>query len=473
MPLLNVNILTGPPGSGKSVELLTQAAKSPARYLLAVPLINLIEEHAATLKRLNPGLVVIPAHSQAKAKRTVAAHLTRIAAEITSKHVVVAITHESLLGLDLQAFADWRLLIDETPNAVVSGASRWAAVGHLLPTACGLSPVGQRGWSCLTLKPEALTSRASDCSITKIDPALGRALRRPQGVLVKATTWKAIERLSEFSWLSVWSLNAARPCESVTLASASFSDSLMARTIASAAPDDLHLTITTLAPQRAAQPTIRLRYFAQGHEGSTAFWDSSEGRRCLKAVADHLEHHVPSLGFWSANDGVWELLEHRAHGLRLCARTIGTNEHRALTSCAMIYSAKATPQDRALQDLTGLSSGAIRTAREDEDIYQFVCRGAIRDLEFGGVYNVHLYSRTQAERLATRLRSGGYTDVSLTGVPEAGIMEIGREAKTPIRSAEERAARKRALSSERQRRRRARLAARSSAGHHAELRRHR
>ena len=296
MPLFKVNILTGPPGSGKSFGLLTQAAKSPARYLLAVPLINLIEEHATTLKRLNPGLVVIPAHSQAKAKGTVAAHLTRIAAEITSKHVVVAITHESLLGLDLQAFADWRLLIDETPNAVVSGVSRWAAVGHLLPTACGLSPVGQRGWSRLTLKPESLTSRASDCSITKIDPALGRALRRPQGVLVKATTWKAIERLSEFSWLSVWSLNAARPCESVTLASASFSASLMARTLASAAPDDLHLTITTLAPQRAAQPTIRLSYFAQGHEGSTAFWDSSEGRRCLKAVADHLEHRVPFPG---------------------------------------------------------------------------------------------------------------------------------------------------------------------------------
>ena len=422
-----------------------------------MPLTDLIDEHCDTLRLLKPGLKIIRAHSGAKMKGTVVDNLRRIVAEITpSEHAVVAITHETLLGAALHVFAGWRLLIDETPNAITSGTSRWAAVGHLLPTACDFTPTAQR-WSRLTLKPGVLTSRASDCVITKIDPALGRALRRPQGVLVQATTWKAVERLGDLSWLSVWSLDATRPCESVTLASASFADSLMGRALASAAPADLHLTTTTLAPQRAAQPTIRLRYFTAGHEGSTAFWGTSEGRACLKPVADHLEHRVPSLGFWCANDGVWELLEHRAHGLRLGARTTGTNQHRALTSCAATYSAKATPEDRTLQALTGLSSAAIRTAREDEDIRQFVCRGAIRDLAFGGAYHVYLYSRAQAERLATWLRSVGYADVALEGLPQAGIMEVGRAVKVRASSAEERAARKRALASERQRRRRARL----------------
>ncbi|MGK3945937.1 hypothetical protein ABK046_47270, partial [Streptomyces caeruleatus] len=89
---------------------------------------------------------------------------------------------------------------------------------------------------------------------------------------------------------------------------------------------------------------------------------------------------------------------------------------------ALIYSAKATPDDEAVIKTLGLDGNAIRAAREDEDVFQFVCRGAIRDPGYSGVYSVHLYDQEQAERLRDRLIGAGYTDVVTDPVYEAGIL---------------------------------------------------
>lgn len=108
------------------------------------------------------------------------------------------------------------------------------------------------------------------------------------------------------------------------------------------------------------------------------------------------------------------------------AKMAGTNSLRHHTSCALIYSAKATPDDEAIIKALGLNREDIQTAREDEDVYQFVCRGAIRDPGYSGDYAVYLYDHGQAERLRNRLIGAGYTVVSTEPVTEAGILDVVR-----------------------------------------------
>jgi hypothetical protein len=58
----------------------------------------------------------------------------------------------------------------------------------------------------------------------------------------------------------------------------------------------------------------------------------------------------------------------------------------------------------------GLSKQDIERAREQEDIWQFVMRGAVRNADFAGVYTVYLYDVWQADTLADMLRDAGITD---------------------------------------------------------------
>jgi hypothetical protein len=73
-----------------------------------------------------------------------------------------------------------------------------------------------------------------------------------------------------------------------------------------------------------------------------------------------------------------------------------------------------------------LNADIVRRSREDEDLVQFVGRGALRDRSFSGTYEVHLYSKNQAERLGEYLKSNGIMDVTIVPVDAAGIMDLKR-----------------------------------------------
>ena len=108
----------------------------------------------------------------------------------------------------------------------------------------------------------------------------------------------------------------------------------------------------------------------------------------------------------------------------------GLNKHRDATACAMIFSSKATDEDQPLMGVFHLSKDDIQRAREDEAIAQFVMRGAIRNLDFGGAYKIYLYSEKQAERLRDRLLGIGFTAVALSPLEEVGIMDVERSGRS-------------------------------------------
>jgi hypothetical protein len=141
-------------------------------------------------------------------------------------------------------------------------------------------------------------------------------------------------------------------------------------------------------------------------------------------------------------------------GQQVRARIAGSNNYRHMTSCAFLYSAKATPLDRVLMQVFGLTQQDILRARETEDMWQFVMRGAPREVEFRGIYTAYVYDRQQADTLARMMRDN---DIGLVLDPEcvvdAGIADVvrskpgpkvGEKAKGAGRSFEERQEEKRA-----------------------------
>ena len=101
----------------------------------------------------------------------------------------------------------------------------------------------------------------------------------------------------------------------------------------------------------------------------------------------------------------------------------GLNKWREAKACALIYSSSRTDDDAPLQAVFGLTDDDIRIAREDEDTLQFVMRGAIRNPEYDKAYDIYLYTKEQAERLAAKLIASEVGSVELVPVIDAGIMD--------------------------------------------------
>ncbi len=247
-------------------------------------------------------------------------------------------------------------------------------------------------------------------------------------------------------WWSAWTPAELAPFATVVIAASGFFHSLTCLATRKWFADEVEfvrreVSSTTAAGRR--KPRVRVRYYTRGHRASTEWWFPSdpekrkdpekarEGKRCLAAVCRHLEG-VRGLGYWSGNEAVVSYFEGRLHGEQVRPKVAGSNLYRRHTSCALIYSSKARPEDTVLLDVFGLAREEVERAREREDIWQFVMRGAVREARFGGTYIVHLYDVWQAEVLATMLREGGIADdVAVGPVAAAGILDVERPKPGP------------------------------------------
>lgn len=417
-----VDVLTGPPGCGKSTVMRVEAVKQPGHYLFAYMTEKLLSEQAAEFRREVPfSTVVIEAHAKSPGHGTVQKKLDAAAAQVNasrSKHAIVLITHTSLMAADLAAFAGWHFRIDEAPAAVHSGLEKSKLVQSYLRESFDLDAVGREGWHVLKRKAaNAKTTWKSGEGLTSSQAELLNNAQRPNGVFVAA------DRLDgPFEWVSVWSPHVLDGlAASVTVAGASYMSSIGAL-VAKRYADFCERPIPM---SRTGQPNISIHYFTEGHEGSTALWSRSEGRAFTVKLCDYLVSNAPHLGFWAANEPVANLLEHRIAGTQLSPKAAGQNEYRDRTSCAFIYSAQPTPNDRPLMELFGITDEEIRVARQDEDVLQFVMRGAIRNADYGGGYDIYLYSRSQAERLRDQLVASRVGSVEIAPA-DAGFMDVAR-----------------------------------------------
>lgn len=182
---------------------------------------------------------------------------------------------------------------------------------------------------------------------------------------------------------------------------------------------------------RTHQPSINIHYFTDSHRGSTTFWGTSDGRLHIKLVCDHLAKTLPKVSFWSGNTVVQHLMEHRLKGELIAASAAGLNKHRMKQHCAIIFSGKATSADKGMMAVFSLTKDDIERAREDELIAQFAMRGAIRNLEFDGAYDIYVYEKVQADRLKAHFDKLLLINVELAPVDEAGLMKVRRKSDGP------------------------------------------
>jgi hypothetical protein len=424
--------MLGFPGSGKSRELLKNIVESPADYLVAVPRVDLMNEQASALEALarqhGVSLPVRLVHSKGN-RGSVERQLHDAAKELgQEQHAVVMAAHEGLRVADLRPFAGWHLAFDEIPDIVSSGRlpllSKWMSVmGEYI-----LSP-REDGFSDVTWAVGAPTaSEARKDEFAKPLAPFCKAVRANQRVIVDTHDWEEARRKGqEVRWLALWMPFDATKFASVTITGANFDTSLCGRVMQAASDEKVAYNRQVIgAGVSRASPEIHIHYYTHRHSGSTKYWETSEGRACLNNVTRHLKD-VGGVGYWSGNEVVQSYMEHWFDGEMVSPKQAGSNAYLDKTSCAMIYSAKAQDGDAMLKEVFCWTNDDIRSARETEDIIQFVSRGSIRQPTFAGRYDIYLYEHQQAQALKQYFLDNKITtNVTLHAVDEAGIMDVER-----------------------------------------------
>jgi hypothetical protein len=147
---MKIIVLTGAPGSQKTRTMLREVAQNPARYLIAVPRIALIEEHRrfiieAAMDAGTAPPLIREAHSGRRGK--VERQLDDATHEVNEAGVgIVFVTHESLRAADFSTCAGWHARIDEIPDTIRPGAFHAAGADRHLAPLYYLEPVTDE-WS--------------------------------------------------------------------------------------------------------------------------------------------------------------------------------------------------------------------------------------------------------------------------------------------------------------------------------------
>lgn len=423
--VVTVEVLTGPPGSGKSTQMMRGMADTPGRYLWAAPITDLIDEQVPRLRELASSADVLALHGKAKLRGSVGRNISELPAQYGAEcHVGAFVTHEGMLGADLTAFAGWHVRIDETPNSIAAGILKIPHSVDLFKAHYTLEPMSGTDWSQVVPR-----NRAKNWAHFARDD-IGKQLANfhalasgARGVIIGLNDWNDARDRSGVEWLSVWTPAELDACASVTLTGAGYFHSLAHRITSACLADQVQYVRTpALNSRRTGQPKVRIHYFTQAHRGTTSFWDKSQGRWCLVQVCEWLVKHVPDLGYWSGNEAPRHLLEHRVRGRIVAPKLAGLNALRDYKSCAFLYSSKAVAEDKPLKSVFGLSDDDIIAARETEDILQFAFRGAIRHPSYDGPYDIYLYHQAQADAVAAAMAGYGLFDVEVTPIIDSPIM---------------------------------------------------
>jgi hypothetical protein len=429
-----LNVIKGNQGSGKTDRLREIASQKPGRYLFACPTIELAEEQEARAKTESLIPYIRGLHSGRKTKGGVFDQLVALKDEINANHAhaVVFITHETLVANQFNAFQGWIVMIDEAPSTLQSGIVKAGATYDLIVNA--LLPGGSNnGWTHCTLAGIG-SRKPSHNDLSKDAEKFLKEAGRPTGVFIEDA---AVQARKAFRWFSFWSPTYLNAFNDIYISASNYNGSLGYRAMVYFFPDKFDLVETDVSRRRIGQPSIEIRYFSDNHTGSTSFWDTDDGSKALVEVTDYIVKHTPDLDFWSANNSVEKRFRGRLGGEYISPLAMGLNKFRNKTKCAFIYSAKYTPNDGPIINVTKITAADITDARETETIRQFIMRGAIRNADYAGPYLIYLYEKPQAEAIQRHLTNGGFTNVIITNVGTPAINTIARRKATLVEKSDQ------------------------------------
>lgn len=425
---VNVEVLTGPQGGGKSETMRNETLATPGLYLFALPTHDLIDEQVADFFRADPTFETHAIYS-GPGKGSTAKRLTETRDDMETRGVrrgAIFTTHATLMDHPLDGFDRWEARVDEAPAAVQAGqfnigvsTRKWLKeTFDLISRPCD-------PWSIVALKTDRPDWPAVQRDVgVKLLAEFIKQAAQPNRTFVRATSW---DETDDIDWFSMWTPLSLADFRSVQVAGSGYTDSIGFRTASDLYTGLLGVTIRKIAPPRSGQPSVRIHFFTRAHKGTTTYWESHEGLRTIAPVCDFLEGALTETAFWSGN----KIIETVFYGRLVAPKFIqpmamGLNKCREMTACGFIFSATATDDDKPLMSVFNLTKEDIERSRETEAIAQFVMRGAIRNADYGGPYDIYLYSEIQAERLRAHLTSIGFATVDLVPVDQAGIMDVER-----------------------------------------------
>ncbi|MEG3153482.1 hypothetical protein [Sphingomonas sp. RB1R13] len=415
--------------------MLREAATTPGRYLFACLTTKLADEQAGRFRVMTSTAAVDVIHSECGKGSAGGRLAKRRTGSMESDHLVVFITHETLMTTDLKDFEGWHLRIDECLNATGSNYLKLSKSAAYYQAAFELSPF-EAGWSLVRQvgNPSSWKDIQRDTIASSITDLQSWA-NRPADLLLNLSSFTGPEIKKRVSWIAVWKSDQLTAFATVTIAASNFLGSITHRIWDCLYSSDIEFRERPLTVRRKAQPAIRVHFFTNSHEGSISFWGQSEGRKRLAQIDAWMRINRVTPGYWSGNRIVRDRFEHNINGRMESPKLAGLNCLRDETSCAIFYSSKSVPADGPIMKMFDIRMEDIRASREDEDVFQFVCRGAIRNPDYGGAYDVYLYSQAQAERLTGKLASAGFTDVDCVPVEDAGMMSVERTSFSNARDA--------------------------------------
>jgi hypothetical protein len=439
---MNITVYQGAPGSRKTLTFLDLALDNPGLYLVAFPRNALIEEQADYCRRKAAQIGVtpsiLPIHTDQSCHRGQVGRRIEeaIKAMAGQSHVVMMISHPALLALAPALLAGWHVAIDENlDGSVLSGTFKASASWTVLAHHFRLDPLpdSQIGEVVPSDEVAALTRRAITAEgKTGLSDFLIYASQPRRSVFVDVGNWREAQVGRSIRWWSIWTPLVLNRCAAVTLIGAGYFESIPYRATEWLAHRAVTYTVYDLsASVQRASPRVRIHFYIRGHVGSTKWWETDEGHRCLLQVSDH-QKLIGGPGYWSSNEPIRLVFRGRFPGEWRSPKQAGTNGLIHHTSCLYIYSAKPQLDDAPIIDLLGLDRDAIRRAREFEDIRQFALRGALRRPDYAGAYDIYLYDHAQAQDLGAYLRGIGISDLELVPVVEAGILDVVRPGSAAV-----------------------------------------
>ena len=438
---MHITVYQGAPGSRKTLTFLDRALDNPGLYLVAFPRNALIDEQADYCRKkaaqIGAAPSIVPIHTDQSCHRGQVGRRIEDALEAKAgqSHVVMMISHAALLGLDPALLAGWHVAIDENLDGSVGcGTFKATASWSVLDRQYRLDPLpGGQHWEVVPRNDVAPLTRKAITSEGKngLSAFLTYASQSRRTVFVDVGDWREAQVGRSIRWWSIWTPLVLNRCAAVTLIGAGYFESVpfhandwLARGAITYAEKDLSVA-------GRANPRVRIHYYTRGHVGSTKWWESDEGHRCLLQVSDH-QKLIGGPGYWSSNDAIRLVFRARFPGEWCSPKQAGTNGLIRHTSCLYIYSAKPQMDDAPIIDLLGLDRDVIRRAREFEDIRQFVLRGALRRPDYAGTYDIYLYDLAQAQDLEAYLHGIGIADLELVPVVESGIMDVVRPGSAAV-----------------------------------------
>lgn len=438
MPII---INSGLCGSGKTTRELERMATTPGRYVFVTDRIAPMEARIGKLisTAVKHGCYpeVVPVHS-ANALPRFGHRFVRQAVEHQIKclnhkaHAILLVTHETLKTVDWSLIkGEWEITIDEAPAVLdsdttcTSGAVAWWDANFIL------RPVGETGWSELVLDPNAVSIEqlASDDDLDDRVSLMRRVQQAP--VYANVTKWDQTAPAGiRWTWFSVWCPLELSGFRQVKVLANHFRSTMTYHLLDRFYGDRIKWIDEATPDARVwKRREARIGYFLEDPKGgSTTHWSKPEGREQLRKVGAWLRENSPADHIMTTNRGYEDVLSlWEVPGSALSPKQAGSNDWVAYTCATMIYSSKATRNERPLLSKIGITYDEVRRAREFEDILQFVFRLSLRDHESDAPVDIRVYDSAQAEFLAEFLAATGYVDVSVWCITEAGIATQWRQ----------------------------------------------